>query len=63
MVAVDGVGEVRSVEVVGGGAFDDQDRGVVGGLAADVGEQVVVDVAEQGVGMGGGKEATRSASG
>ena len=56
MVAVDGTGgETRSMRVVGGGAFDDQEGGVVGGLLADVGEQVIVDVMQQGIGAVGGE--------
>ena len=37
------------------GAFDDEEGCVVGGVAADVGEQIAVDVVQQAVGTVGGK--------
>lgn len=43
------------VRPVGRGAFDDQEGYVVGGVAADVGEQIAVDVAQKSVGAGGGE--------
>lgn len=55
-MAVDGAGgEMRSMRVVGGGAFDDQEGGVVVGVVADMREEVVVDVPQQCVGAGIGK--------
>jgi hypothetical protein len=41
------------VEVVGGGAFDGQEGGVVVESPTGVSEQVTVDLIQQGVGAGG----------
>ena len=43
------------MQVTLGGAFDDQESSVVGKLLAGVGQQVAVDVVQQGVGAGGGE--------
>jgi hypothetical protein len=47
------VNDVRPVEVMGGGAFDDQEGGVVVEWPAGVSEQVAMDLVQQGVGPGG----------
>ncbi|MBP2048393.1 hypothetical protein J2Z21_001317 [Streptomyces griseochromogenes] len=42
--------EVRPVQMARGGAFDDQERGVVGELLTGVFEQVAVKAVQQSVG-------------